>query len=439
VLWLLTELVELTKLQLIYKGIYMASKRFSVLTLFAVVMVDALGWGIAFPVFVPILIKNTSHVLSQTTTLADRHFLYELALGIYCLFMFLMSPFLGCLSDKYGRKKILILSMLGNFLGFLIAGFAIFWQSYIGILIGRSISGMTAGSLPIAQAAIIDISDDSQQASRLGLTVFANIFGFAIGPIIGGFLMDKSLFGIYSSVQLPFFVSAAMGLIGATLLLCFFKETYVGNRKIKINLVSSFSPLLQIFTNRKISVYCLVLLLFLFGWSSFFSTIPVFLTKQLDWSASKIGYFISYIGLLFGISVLWMLPKLTKLFPLPSITLGALVAVLICDFIFPNVNSTTLPWLVMLLTVAAPQAYVTLVTMLSLQVNKEKQGEIMGLTGSIFAFAWGFGPIFSGILLKKALIMPYIMVGFCFITAIFILKKKIIGRSVKIGLTSPEV
>lgn len=401
---------------------FMKHQQFSILALFTVVMVDALGWGIAFPVFVPILIENTSHVFSQAT-LADRHFFYELALGIYCFFMFLVSPLLGCLSDKYGRKNILIISMLGNFIGFLIAGFAIAYSSFIGILIGRSISGMTAGSMPIAQAAVIDISEESQQASRLGLTVFANIIGFAIGPVIGGFLMDKNLFGDYASYQIPFFVSAAMGLIGALLIQLFFKETYSGNANITINIRSCFAPLLRAFNDKKTAPYCAILLLFLFGWSSFFSTIPVFLTQQLDWSGSQVGYLISYIGLLFGISVLWILPKLTKSYALPTIALAALLAVLACTFIFVNINNSAQVWPVMLLTFAAPQAYVTLVTLLSMRVKNDQQGEIMGVTGSLFAFAWGLGPVCVGIALKKSFILPYFIISCCFISAALLLIK----------------
>lgn len=86
------------------------------------IMIDALDWGgVAFPVLDPVMLKNSAHTLNATTSLATRNFLYELALGIYCIFMFLMSPVLGSLSNKYGPKIILIVSMPGNFLGFLLA------------------------------------------------------------------------------------------------------------------------------------------------------------------------------------------------------------------------------------------------------------------------------------------------------------------------------
>ena len=84
--------------------------------------------------------------------------------------------------------------MLGNFVGFLISGLAISLHSFTWLLIGRSVAGANGRSLPIAQAAMIDISSDAQKASRLGLVVLANVLGFVVGPVIGGFLMDQNIF-----------------------------------------------------------------------------------------------------------------------------------------------------------------------------------------------------------------------------------------------------
>jgi DHA1 family tetracycline resistance protein-like MFS transporter len=313
----------------------MSKQKYTVTALFAVIMIDALGWGIAFPVLAPVILHNASHMLNVGDSLAAKNFFYELSLGIYCLFMFFMSPVLGSLSDKYGRKKILIVSMLGNFLGFLISGLAIPLHSFIGVLIGRSIAGATAGSLPIAQAAMIDISEDSQKASRLGLVVLANVSGFAIGPVIGGFFMDQNIFN-HINYQIPFFISCGMALVGALLLGFSFKETFLGNKQLKINIFTSFSNLHQAFTAKETLTYCAVLFCFLFGWAILFSTLPVFLTERLNWSGSLVGYFITYIGVLFGVIVIGIMPKITKLFSLSSIVFYALITLFICNGSTPN-------------------------------------------------------------------------------------------------------
>jgi predicted MFS family arabinose efflux permease len=313
--------------------------------------------------------------------------------------------------------------MLGNFLGFLISGLAIPLHSFMGVLVGRSIAGATAGSLPIAQAAMIDISEDSQKASRLGLVVLANVSGFAIGPVIGGFFMDQNIFN-HINYQIPFFISCGMALVGALLLGFSFKETFLGNKQLKINIFTSFSNLHQAFTAKETLTYCAVLFCFLFGWAILFSTLPVFLTERLNWSGSLVGYFITYIGVLFGVIVIGIMPKITKLFSLSSIVFCALITLFICNAIFPSIHNSLFPWIVILLTAAVPFTYVGIVTLLSSEVDSQKQGQIMGVTGSIFAFTWGVGPMLAGFILKLGLTTPYILAGIFFLLAALLFRQQ---------------
>lgn len=401
----------------------MQNQKYTIFALFMAIMIDALGWGVAFPVLDPVILNNSAHMLNVTTSLATRNFLYELALSIYCIFMFLMSPVLGSLSDKYGRKIILIVSMLGNFLGFFISAISIPMHSFTVLLIGRSVAGATAGSLPIAQAGIMDISSNEQKASRLGFVILGNVVGFAVGPVVGGFFMDKGIFGSTVSYQTPFYVSCAMGLIGA-ILLFFFKETFKGDKSIKIHALTSFNNIYQAFTEKKTLQYCFVLLCFLFGWGIFFSTMPVLLTERLKWTGSSVGYFIAYIGTVFGVIILFVLPKLTKKFALPKIVFTSLITLFICNILFSMIHNSILPWIIILLTIAVPFAYVCSVTLLSMQVNEQEQGKIMGVTGSIFALTWGVGPILGGYALKlKGLSASYILIGIFFLLAALVASK----------------
>jgi DHA1 family tetracycline resistance protein-like MFS transporter len=402
----------------------MSKQKYTVLALFVTILVDAIGWGVAFPVLAPIILSNTTGLLSPDVSIATRNFLYEFSLGIYCLFMFLMVPILGSLSDKYGRKKILIISMLGNFLGFLISGIAIACNSLVWILIGRAIAGATAGSFPIAQAAVMDISEnDAQKASRLGMVVLANVSGFAVGPVIGGFFMDPAIFS-HISYQLPFFVSCATALCGALLLWLGFKETFHGNRNLKIHPMASFINIYNAFTMKATAALCVVLLCFIFGWGMFFSTIPVLLTERLNWLGSSIGYFITYIAVLFAVIVMVIMPKVMSRFPIPKVVLIALCSMLIGSLLFPTVHNSIIPWFVILFVMAVPFTYVGTVTLLSMQVDSQKQGEIMGVTGSIFALAFGVGPILVGSLLHAGLTAPFMACAIFFIAAIIVMRVK---------------
>jgi DHA1 family tetracycline resistance protein-like MFS transporter len=270
---------------------------------------------------------------------------------------------------------------------------------------------------------MIDISEDSQKASRLGLVILANVSGFAIGPVIGGFFMDPTIFGNSIHYQIPFLLSSLMGLIGAILLIFCFKETFQGNQKLKIHILTSFINLHEAFTSKKTFILCIVLSFFLLGWAMFFSTMPVLLTERLNWQGSTIGYFITYIAVIFAIIVLFIMPKVNRRYSLNKIVSVALICLFICTLLFPLIHNFIFPWVIILLTISVPFTYVGTVTLLSSQVDSQQQGQIMGITGSIFAFTWGVGPILAGLLLKIDAVTPYFLIGICFLLAIIFFKK----------------
>lgn len=403
----------------------MNKQSMTIFALFFAILVDALGWGIAFPTLAPVVIHNTAHMFHDGLSLGMRNFLYELSLGMYCIFMFLMSPVLGAFSDKYGRKAILVIAMLGNFLGFLICGLSIVWHSFAWLLIGRAVAGATAGSLPIAQAAVMDISEGNKKASRLGFLILGNVVGFAIGPVVGSFFMNGHLFQ-HIDYQLPFFFSGLMGLVGA-LLLCFtLKETFVGDRTLKINVMTGFVNLGKAFCMKETLRYCSVLLCFLFAWGIFFSMIPVRLAEHFAWHGASIGYFITYVALIFAFIVMAVIPKVTARVSLKKMVAIALLALLAGSIIFPLLQNADYVWLAILLMTGVPFTYVGIVTLLSHAVSEKEQGRIMGVTGSIFALTWGVGPVLSGILLDHGAWASYGLVIAFFVVAIavFGLKKK---------------
>jgi MFS transporter, DHA1 family, tetracycline resistance protein len=389
----------------------MLEKKHVVFPLFFVILIDSLGLGIAFPVLEPLVLHNVTHLFSPAVSVPMRRFLYELSLAVYCLFMFLMSPLLGSWSDKYGRKNILITSMFGNFLGFFVAGLAIYSRSFLGILLGRAIAGATAGSLPIAQAAIMDISHESKKASRLGLLVLANVAGVAMGPLIGGLFLDHAFFS-HVHYPLPFLVSASGALVGMIWVMLAFKETFSGDKHLKIHVFTGFSNLYTAFSHKKTLVYCASFFLFLLGWGMFFALIPVFLSEKFGWEASSIGFFIAYMMVFFAFMVTVVIPYISKRFDLHSMVALGLAVLFICCMFFSFISSSKAVCLWVLLTMAVPVIYVGLVTLLSMQVSDQEQGQIMGVAGSIFAFTWGVGPLLVGALLDSGLRPPYFAAGF---------------------------
>ena len=174
------------------------TKKAAVGFIFLTLVIDIVGLGIIIPV-IPQLIKGLLH----TDDLSKASLYGGWMTFLYATMQFIFAPFIGSLSDKYGRRPVLLISLLGFGLDYLFLAFApsIFW-----LFIGRTISGITGASVTTASAYMADISDDSNRAQNFGMIGAAFGIGFIIGPMLGGFLGEIS-------PRLPFFVAASLALL----------------------------------------------------------------------------------------------------------------------------------------------------------------------------------------------------------------------------------
>ena len=140
---------------------------------------------------------------------------------------FFGAPILGAMSDRFGRKKILILSLVGTCIGYLFFGAGIAAASLITLFISRAIDGFTGGNISIALSAIADISDPKEKAKNFGLIGMAFGLGFILGPYIGGKLADPSVVGWFTH-STPFWFAAALTFLNIILVTFRSEERRVG-------------------------------------------------------------------------------------------------------------------------------------------------------------------------------------------------------------------
>lgn len=172
------------------------------LVIFTAISLDAIGIGLIFPIL-PRLLVDVAHTSDVAPWIG-------IMAALYAVMQFLFAPLLGALSDRIGRRPVLLLSLAGAAINYLAMAFATeLWM----LLLGRAIAGLTSANLSVATAYITDISAPAQRARRFGLVSAMFGTGFIIGPVLGGVLGDHAL-------RLPFIVAAALN--GANLLLACF-------------------------------------------------------------------------------------------------------------------------------------------------------------------------------------------------------------------------
>lgn len=221
----------------------MRTQRYLLFTIFFILLIDLIGFSIIFPLFPSMLdyycgnvvnewLKNTlyqAHIISDQTN-TDFNFLITVLFGgllaaLYSLLQFIFSPIWGSLSDRLGRRPVILISIAGSIMGYIIW---IFSGSLLLLLLSRIITGAMSANMSVATAAIADITDDSQRSKGMALVGIAFGAGFILGPLFGGLSSTYNLLNIWPNLTIfginPFSLPA---LIAFTLSVCNFIGTYL--------------------------------------------------------------------------------------------------------------------------------------------------------------------------------------------------------------------
>src|SRR6476619_7862881 len=194
-------------------------KRSPLVVIFTTVFIDLVGFGIVIPVL-PFYAEGSRFNATPRTV--------GLLFASYSLMQLIFSPILGRLSDKHGRRPVLLISIIGTGIGFLILGFATtLWMLFVG----RILDGITGGNISTAQAYIADVTTKEDRAKGLGLIGAAFGLGFVFGPAIGGVL---SRWGI----NVPFLFAGGLALANAVLLYFTLPETVTPDHPARVSAAS---------------------------------------------------------------------------------------------------------------------------------------------------------------------------------------------------------
>lgn len=363
-----------------------------ILIIFFTILIDMIGFGIV----IPVLPLYSLHFGANPWEIG-------LLFGSFSFMQLLFAPLLGRWSDRIGRRPILLLSILGTAISFLVLGFA---NSLWMLFLGRMLDGMSGGNISTAQAYIADVTPLDKRSSAMGIIGAAFGLGFVIGPAIGGLL------GHYS-IQLPFFVAAGLALINVLAIALFLPETLSEEqRKAHPAAQSSLLKTLVSAKDTPLGNLMLCSLLCTMAFSLVTALFTLFTQQRLQWNARDNGLLFAYIGIL---GVLIQGGMLRRLVPRtgekPLIILGSI-------FLCLSIALLPLSSSVVLVVLASSGLSIgnSLVTpmlsgLASKSANAQSQGAILGLMQSIASFGRMIGPAIGGFLLNFDLQHPELPYG----------------------------
>ncbi len=378
--------------------------------LFLVLFIDGMGLGIVFPILNALIIDPSSGFLSPSISAQWHNVIYGAVIGVFMLSWFFGAAILGDSSDKIGRRKALLICLCGAALSYLLSAVAVMMHSLTLLFIGRVIAGLTAGSQPIAQAAIIDLSDETNKARNIGLILLSLSLGFIFGPLFGGVLIDKNLVSWFT-LSTPLIFATLLAILNIILLIILFKETSsIQSTKIKIQWAQAIKIFASAFEHRQVRFLSILFFIFMLGWSSYYSFISVFLIKKYAFTPTEISYFLTLMGVGFGIGNGFLMQWFAKRFSLiASFLICSLGAALMVMAMLIS-GSSIICWLLIVpMASGIAIAYATAITLFSNQVDASQQGWVMGITGSIMAFVFGVDAFIGGFLASLSVNLPIIL------------------------------
>lgn len=378
--------------------------------IFALTFVNVIGFTLLIPVLLSVTQKYTTS--SQLAAI-----LFGVLLSSYALFQFIGAPILGSLSDKYGRKPILLITQLGTLLSWVIFGIAYFLpEIYFGsialpiivISFSRIIDGITGGNISVAQAYISDIASAAQKTKAFGLTGAVFGLGFLIGPALGG---------ISASTQISYLgtvlVAISISLVTLALLKWNLPESLPPSKRdteleLKFwNEINILKKISQLKAGRFLNQLLLVRFFYFFVFSSFTTMIILYLEQEFELGQTSLGLFLSVIGLF---SILnqavvspWVANKLGNLKTFGSSIIILIILLVSIPFIPTHLAWFGLPISLMFflvhtffLNLGISLGMPTFKSYLANALPATKQGIATGIDESLVALANSFMPILAG-------------------------------------------
>lgn len=376
------------------------SKRFSspLLPIFLIVVVDVLGFTIILP-----LLPFYSERLGASPAVVGT------IVSIYAFFQLIAGPILGQISDRVGRRPVLLISQAGTLVGFVILAFSThIWM----VFLSRAIDGATAGNLSIAQAYISDVTQPENRAKSFAIIGVAFGFGFLVGPAISGFLARDG------DIRRPIFAACALSLtsILCTLFLLPRREAIHEHNEItasdpgpggkRLSLIS-WGEYRRYFRDRELARLLMQWLLFALSFSTFISGFALFAERRYIWNGHpvgvrEVGYIFAFNGFVGMIMQGGVVGRLVKWIGEKQVVRIGFIASMLGSMAV-GLTYTIGQLLAVIAFSAAGAAGLrpALTSMITQKAGRREQGVIIGLTQSLMSIAQITAPVIAGILIDR--------------------------------------
>jgi MFS transporter, DHA1 family, tetracycline resistance protein len=353
-------------------------------TLFLIVFVDLIGFGLVIPLL-PFYALRFGALPQEVTVL----------LAVYSLMQLFTAPLWGRLSDRVGRRPVLMVSMAASVLAYLWIGSAsALWMLFAA----RALAGACAGNIAAAQAYIADVTKPEERAKGMGLIGAAFGLGFIIGPALGGLLAGND--PVTADIQTPAWVAAGLSFLALSGVFLLLRESLpAASRGASGHSRSRLASILDVLHRPVLSRLILIFFLVILAFAGMESTFALWALGQFGWGPGQVGYVFAYVGVLSAILQGGLIGRLTRRFGEERL--------LICGLALITAGLLGLPFAreipalgvaVSALAFGMGLMQPSLNSLISRRAGREEQGEVLGVSQSVGSLSRVLGPAMAGLL-----------------------------------------
>jgi MFS transporter, DHA1 family, tetracycline resistance protein len=356
-----------------------------------VVFIDVLGIGIALPVLPMLVGEYTASRELQT-------YWYGALVVVYGVMQFFCAPLLGALSDRFGRRPLLLWSLLGLGLHFLLLALA---PSLALMFVARVVGGAAGASFSVANAYASDVSTTEQRAKSFGMVGAAFGLGFIFGPVIGGLLGSVNL-------HLPFYAAAGLSLVNAAYGFFILPESLPSDRRSPFSLARAnpFSALLTLARHREIGNLVIVFALVVLAQLMLQTTWVLFTHFRFGWGTRENGFALFCVGLVAAVVQGGLLGTLLRRFGNVRLALAGLATGTVAYVLYGLAQQGWMMYAIILANFLSFAAGPALQAVVSNAVDPREQGVTMGALNSINSIMFVVAPMIGTPLLAGVSQLP---------------------------------
>jgi DHA1 family tetracycline resistance protein-like MFS transporter len=368
--------------------------------LFVVIVMSGVGFGLVLPPF-----------MFVATNLGASEMLAGFIVSAFAMGQFLATPVWGRLSDKHGRKPILVMTMMGSTVTYLLMAYADRSGSLWLLLISRFLTGLMAGNFAAATAYVTDITPPEKRAQGMGMVGGAVSIGFMAGPAIGGVLSGNT--AETASLFLPSVAAAGVSFLTLFAIVGFLKESLPADKRLQMDDAKAArkssgidtDSFRHILARPVLAPMILMGFLVFFAMTNFETTFPLWADAGFSWGPQQVGFMFMYLGFIVMVTQMFITGRLVPIFGE-----GKLLMFAVCFYVFGLLFMAVVPfmfnppsWQVMMFGITFTSVGGALfntasTTWVSKQAGDHERGMVLGLFQSAGWLGRSVGPTVSGLL-----------------------------------------